>query len=81
MLETVREFGLEQLDTSGESERIGRRHADWGVAFVEHIQRTGGLSQGRGRGPGRGSYPTCGGHSRGSWNTMHGGDAPGRIAR
>jgi predicted ATPase/transcriptional regulator with XRE-family HTH domain len=29
MLETVREFAVEQLDESGEAETIGRRHVDW----------------------------------------------------
>jgi tetratricopeptide (TPR) repeat protein len=48
MLETVREFGLEQLGKSGESETIGDLHADWAVAFTERIERTGGLSQGHG---------------------------------
>lgn len=47
MLETIREFALEQLALSGESEATSRRHADWCIAFVERIQRTGGLSQGR----------------------------------
>jgi predicted ATPase/DNA-binding XRE family transcriptional regulator len=48
MLETVREYGLEQLSESGESEDIGQRHAEWCVAWLERLQRSGGLSQGRG---------------------------------
>jgi predicted ATPase/DNA-binding XRE family transcriptional regulator len=48
MLETIREFGQEQLAARGEHETIGRRHAEWAVALVERVQRAGGLSQGRG---------------------------------
>jgi predicted ATPase/DNA-binding XRE family transcriptional regulator len=48
MLETVREFGLEQLGVAGEHETVVQRHADWSVAFIERVQRHGGLSQGRG---------------------------------
>ena len=47
MLETIREFGLEQLTESGESEATARRHARWCVALAEGVRRTGGLSQGR----------------------------------
>jgi non-specific serine/threonine protein kinase len=35
LLETVREFGLEQLDLHGESEDAGRRHAAWYLALAE----------------------------------------------
>ncbi len=35
MLETVREFGLEQLATSGEAEEARRRHAAWCLELVE----------------------------------------------
>jgi len=35
MLETVREFGLEQLAASGETEEVERRHAAWYLALVE----------------------------------------------
>jgi predicted ATPase/DNA-binding CsgD family transcriptional regulator len=34
MLETVREFGLEQLATSGEEEEVRARHAAWCLAFA-----------------------------------------------
>ncbi len=34
-LETVREFGLEQLDACGEAEAIRRAHATWCLAFAE----------------------------------------------
>jgi non-specific serine/threonine protein kinase len=37
MLETVREFGLEQLMASGEEAITRRRHAAWAVAFAERI--------------------------------------------
>jgi non-specific serine/threonine protein kinase len=35
MLETIREFGLERLVTSGEAEEIRRRHADWCLELAE----------------------------------------------
>lgn len=35
MLETVREFGLEQLDDSGEADEFRRRHADYCLALAE----------------------------------------------
>jgi DNA-binding CsgD family transcriptional regulator len=35
MLETVREYGQEQLATSGESEEIGRRHATYFLSLAE----------------------------------------------
>jgi predicted ATPase/DNA-binding NarL/FixJ family response regulator len=35
MLETVREFGLERLDESGEADEIGRRHARFFAEFAE----------------------------------------------
>lgn len=35
MLETIREFGLEQLAASGEEAMIRRRHADWCLALGE----------------------------------------------
>jgi predicted ATPase/DNA-binding XRE family transcriptional regulator len=35
MLETVREFGLEQLDLTGEAEPVRRRHASYVVALAE----------------------------------------------
>lgn len=38
MLETIREFGLEQLGFKGETELMSRRHATWYVSFVEQIE-------------------------------------------
>ena len=38
MLETVREYALEQLDASGESVTIRRRHADYFVQFAEQAE-------------------------------------------
>lgn len=35
MLETIREFGLEQLATHGETDDARQRHADWYLAFAE----------------------------------------------
>jgi non-specific serine/threonine protein kinase len=35
MLETIREFGLEQLTASDEADAIRQRHADWCLAFAE----------------------------------------------
>jgi predicted ATPase/class 3 adenylate cyclase len=35
MLETIREYALEQLEASGEIEHVRRRHAEWCAAFVE----------------------------------------------
>jgi non-specific serine/threonine protein kinase len=34
LLETIREFGLEQLAESGEQERVAQRHATWCLAFA-----------------------------------------------
>jgi excisionase family DNA binding protein len=34
MLETIREFGLEQLAASGEADVVRRRHGDWYLAFA-----------------------------------------------
>lgn len=47
MLETVREFGLEQLAARGEVGSVRGRHAAWYFALAKRVQRTGGLSQGR----------------------------------
>jgi predicted ATPase/DNA-binding CsgD family transcriptional regulator len=48
MLETIREFGLEQLGESGELDLVAARHASWCEHFAESIRRSGRLSQGRG---------------------------------
>ncbi len=48
MLETVREFALEQLEESGEAERVRRRHAEFFLEFAE-------LARSHLRGP-RGSF-------------------------
>lgn len=36
MLETIREFGVEQLEASGDAAEIRRRHAEWCVEIAEH---------------------------------------------
>jgi non-specific serine/threonine protein kinase len=38
MLETVREFGLEQLMAAGEADRLGRRHLAYCLALVERAE-------------------------------------------
>jgi predicted ATPase len=38
MLETIREFGLEQLAVSGQEATIRSRHADWCLAFAERAR-------------------------------------------
>jgi predicted ATPase/class 3 adenylate cyclase len=38
MLETIREYAAEQLEDSGESEELQRRHADWFVALAEEAE-------------------------------------------
>jgi predicted ATPase/DNA-binding CsgD family transcriptional regulator/transcriptional regulator with XRE-family HTH domain len=38
MLETIREYGLEQLAASGEVETLARRHADYFVALAEDAE-------------------------------------------
>jgi len=39
MLETIREYGLEQLDASGELETLGQRHAAYFLALAEAAHR------------------------------------------
>jgi non-specific serine/threonine protein kinase len=41
MLETVREFGLEQLATRGEADETRDRLASWGVALAEQVEPDG----------------------------------------
>ena len=48
MLETIREFGWEQLFASGEAEAIAARHAAWAIDLAEDAREQGWLSQGRG---------------------------------
>jgi non-specific serine/threonine protein kinase len=38
MLETIREFGLDQLDASGEAEEVRRRHAAYVLALTERAE-------------------------------------------
>ncbi len=38
MLETIRAFGLEQLDASGESSALRDRHADWCIALARSAE-------------------------------------------
>lgn len=39
MLETVRDYGLEQLGASGDEEQLRRRHADYFLSFAEEAAR------------------------------------------
>jgi DNA-binding CsgD family transcriptional regulator len=48
MLETVREFALEQLVISGEAEAIAARHAAWCVDLADWVRQSGRLSQRQG---------------------------------
>jgi DNA-binding NarL/FixJ family response regulator len=45
MLETIREFGLEQLAINGEAEAIASRHAAWCVHLADRVRQAGGVSQ------------------------------------
>jgi predicted ATPase len=38
MLETIRDYGLERLDESGETDALRRRHAEWFLAFAERAE-------------------------------------------
>ena len=47
MLETIREYGLEQLAASGEAEELGRHHADYALALAQAgAAALGGATQG-----------------------------------
>jgi predicted ATPase/DNA-binding CsgD family transcriptional regulator len=48
MLETIREFGLEQLAACEELAEVAARHAQWCLSLAEEVRQSGGLSQGRG---------------------------------
>ncbi len=48
MLETVREFALEQLAASGETDVLAERHAAWCIALAERVRQSGLLSQASG---------------------------------
>ena len=41
MLETVREYGLEQLATAGEEDEQRDRHADWCLSLTDQIDLFG----------------------------------------
>jgi predicted ATPase/DNA-binding SARP family transcriptional activator len=48
MLETIHEFALEQLESSGEAEELRRRHAAFFLAYIERDEsRTSGARQGQ----------------------------------
>ena len=38
MLETIRDYGLERLGESGETDALRRRHAEWFLAFAERAE-------------------------------------------
>src|SRR5205823_4652290 len=38
MLETIREYALEQLEDSGQADSSGRRHAEWFLALAEEAE-------------------------------------------
>jgi predicted ATPase len=38
MLETIRDYGLERLDESGETDALRRRHAEWFLALAERAE-------------------------------------------
>lgn len=42
MLETLREFGVEQLEASGEQDKLHRRHADFFLALAEQAEASFG---------------------------------------
>src|SRR5215208_4636190 len=47
VLETIREYGLEQLAASGEAEELGRHHADYALALAQAgAAALGGAAQG-----------------------------------
>jgi non-specific serine/threonine protein kinase len=48
MLETIREFGLEQLAQSGEAEAVAARHAAWCIALAKDTRQSGKLSRSSG---------------------------------
>jgi predicted ATPase/DNA-binding CsgD family transcriptional regulator len=48
MLETIREFGLQQLAASDDAAEVYARHSAWCVNLAEKIRRSGGISQKRG---------------------------------
>ena len=48
MLETIREFGMEQLTASGEASAIAARQTAWCAWLAETVWRSGGMSQRRG---------------------------------
>jgi predicted ATPase/DNA-binding CsgD family transcriptional regulator len=50
MLETIREFALDELSAGGDDEEVSRRQAIWCLTFVEELQQRGGLSRGDGLG-------------------------------
>jgi predicted ATPase/class 3 adenylate cyclase len=46
MLETIREYGLEQLEAAGEAEALRQRHAEYHLALAEAFEPTPWLIQG-----------------------------------
>ena len=77
MLETVREYGLERLADSGESDATRDRLAAWCLALADRRSRpnTGAISRPRGWSGSTRSWPTCGppssGRSRGGRRSEH----------
>ncbi len=42
MLETIREYGLEQFEAAGEAEALRQRHAEYHLALAEAFDRPRG---------------------------------------
>lgn len=45
LLQTIREFAWEHLETSGELAAVATRHADWCIRLAESVRQSGALSR------------------------------------